>query len=437
MRRSTTRSMMTPRSWSAPGASRGTPPIVCMMWTSGSGGPRGPTVLPLGSSSATGCSDFLTVEFRVEAKVSLTRRTYKKASAIIGEFGGMLKIFTGILFFFYSLYSQGKMKAYLVEKVFMKSEDTQNEENEEDKKFKAEESLDGAMKEAKRKELVDEAKKYLEVQRDVVKLSKKLILVEIIGKLILEKKNNCFEKKSPEETILHLQAIKMQEEAAKKEREQGAEGIQENEPQSLPQNHLALDSSLSISKSLKSANSSMISGWESQQAQKRPEDKKSRFFHKSKKEEKYEENPLDFSPDSSYAGGEPSNGGVSTPSELQNQEEEDSRFGESKFEKAYRALLSKTPSNTVGSVINSYIIEQLRETFGSIKLHRRRNNINSSPGSVLRSFLGQQNHQRHLHHHSRARGSIGSKSNQKSHFSRSRNQEVLKFNKVDSRMMNF
>ena len=73
-------------------------------------GPRGP------------CSEYLQFEYVASKEVVVTRRSYKMLTTMLGEFGGLLKIMTSMVFFFYGLYSMRKVKGFLGEIIFGKNQ---------------------------------------------------------------------------------------------------------------------------------------------------------------------------------------------------------------------------------------------------------------------------------------------------------------------------
>ena len=65
-----------------------------------------------------GCAPYLMVNYRAVSYMMVVRRTYKKLTTIMGEFGGVLKLMTTGVMLFYSFYNSRKMKAFFVKKIF-------------------------------------------------------------------------------------------------------------------------------------------------------------------------------------------------------------------------------------------------------------------------------------------------------------------------------
>ena len=60
-----------------------------------------------------GCLEYLNFEYVANQEVLITRRSYKMLTTMLGEFGGILKLMTSAVFFFYGLYSMRKVKNVL------------------------------------------------------------------------------------------------------------------------------------------------------------------------------------------------------------------------------------------------------------------------------------------------------------------------------------
>ena len=64
------------------------------------------------------CKEYIHFEYVASKEVLVTRRSYKMLTTMLGEFGGMLKLMTSMVFFFYGLYSMRKVKNLLGDIIF-------------------------------------------------------------------------------------------------------------------------------------------------------------------------------------------------------------------------------------------------------------------------------------------------------------------------------
>ena len=62
------------------------------------------------SQGGGGCQEYISFDYSVSSEVEVMRRNYKSFTALLGELGGLLKIFSTAVFFFYSIYNYKKMK---------------------------------------------------------------------------------------------------------------------------------------------------------------------------------------------------------------------------------------------------------------------------------------------------------------------------------------
>ena len=62
---------------------------------------------------AGGCQEYLTYDYVPSGEIIVTRRSYKSITMMLGEFGGILKIITTVVFFLYGVYSLRKVKSIL------------------------------------------------------------------------------------------------------------------------------------------------------------------------------------------------------------------------------------------------------------------------------------------------------------------------------------
>ena len=64
------------------------------------------------------CLEYFKFEYIANKEVLITRRRYKMLTTMLGEFGGLLKLMTSAVFFFYGLYSMRKVKNLLGDIIF-------------------------------------------------------------------------------------------------------------------------------------------------------------------------------------------------------------------------------------------------------------------------------------------------------------------------------
>ena len=58
------------------------------------------------------CQQYIEFSYRAEPQLMMMRRSYKKLTGVMGEFGGVLKIFSSVIFFVYSIYSSWAIKKF-------------------------------------------------------------------------------------------------------------------------------------------------------------------------------------------------------------------------------------------------------------------------------------------------------------------------------------
>ena len=63
--------------------------------------------------AAGGCQEYLSFDYAAYAEVEVFRRNYMKFTTLLGELGGLLKMFTTVVFFFYSIYNYREMNAFI------------------------------------------------------------------------------------------------------------------------------------------------------------------------------------------------------------------------------------------------------------------------------------------------------------------------------------
>ena len=59
------------------------------------------------------CQEYIQFSYSAVPQLMIMRRTYKKLTGVMGEFGGVFKIFSSFIFFFYSIYSSFAIKKFL------------------------------------------------------------------------------------------------------------------------------------------------------------------------------------------------------------------------------------------------------------------------------------------------------------------------------------
>ena len=64
------------------------------------------------------CSPYLRYSFDATGKTLIMNRSYKGVITVMGEFGGVIKILTAVVFFLYSFYSARKVRSYFSSRIF-------------------------------------------------------------------------------------------------------------------------------------------------------------------------------------------------------------------------------------------------------------------------------------------------------------------------------
>ena len=64
------------------------------------------------------CEPYLNFQFSATGKTLIMSRSYKGVITVMGEFGGVVKILTGVVLFLYSFYTARKMKSYFSSRIF-------------------------------------------------------------------------------------------------------------------------------------------------------------------------------------------------------------------------------------------------------------------------------------------------------------------------------
>ena len=70
----------------------------------------------------TPCTPYINLNYYMRSDLTKNRRSYKKASVVLGEFGGFLKLISTLVILFYSFYG-AQMKLYLVKETFFKGKE--------------------------------------------------------------------------------------------------------------------------------------------------------------------------------------------------------------------------------------------------------------------------------------------------------------------------
>ena len=73
------------------------------------------------------CREYIMWEYNASKEVIITRRSYKKITTMLGEFGGIFKILTSMVFVFYGLYSMGTVKTFVGDIIFGKDQASREE----------------------------------------------------------------------------------------------------------------------------------------------------------------------------------------------------------------------------------------------------------------------------------------------------------------------
>ena len=76
--------------------------------------------------SIGGCNKYLEFIYAITGEVNIIRRNYRKWTEILGEFGGIMKVISSTVFFFYTLYNIKQVGQYLRGLIF-KKEDKRND----------------------------------------------------------------------------------------------------------------------------------------------------------------------------------------------------------------------------------------------------------------------------------------------------------------------
>ena len=147
-----------------------------------------------------GCQEYLSFDYAATGEVMVTRRSYKKITTMLGEFGGILKIMTTTIFFFYGVYSMRKVKSVLGKIIFSedyKTESRLRELIDGNAKFVAGSGNKVVPKTAKNKEGGEEPT-MKEVMAELVKsrssvdnLMKKLNLLDVIEKVFFDEESKA------------------------------------------------------------------------------------------------------------------------------------------------------------------------------------------------------------------------------------------------------
>ena len=148
-----------------------------------------------------GCREFLNFEYVASGEVLVVRRNYKKFTVILGEFGGILKLITTFVFFFYSFYNRWKVKDYLGSRLFseeakkkilgIKDPNGGSKEAAKTTKFirvknKLEHESAKEQEKENAKEMDEAVKEYVRSRSQIVNLMNKLNSLELIEKVVFD-----------------------------------------------------------------------------------------------------------------------------------------------------------------------------------------------------------------------------------------------------------
>ena len=65
-----------------------------------------------------GCAEYLSVVYEVKREVFIVRRNYKRITDVFGQFGGIMKLMTAVVFFLYSWYNEAKIRSSIIAATF-------------------------------------------------------------------------------------------------------------------------------------------------------------------------------------------------------------------------------------------------------------------------------------------------------------------------------
>ena len=177
------------------------------------------------------CAEYLLIAYRAVSYMVVVRRTYKKLTTIMGEFGGVLKLVTTAVMVFYSIYSSWKMRTFFMKHLFnlneKNSKDFKELINQADMRKKRKRMREASSRNILAKQIDPTSGNAEETQteplpfrgmKDIMKIcvAHKLTATDILSKLqfveVLEK--TLFTEE--ERTLLPLVMLRMKEEELEK-----------------------------------------------------------------------------------------------------------------------------------------------------------------------------------------------------------------------------
>ena len=174
------------------------------------------------------CQEYLLFEYYPSEEVIVTTRSYKSLTAMLGEFGGVLKIITTAAFFVYGVYSMRKVKSVLGGIIFENGKGSEKElkdlmntkkgiaENSiKMDKVQGKEDMKDSSKEDDFKKLVE---RFVSRRSNVDNLMQKLNLLEVIEKAVF---------KEHEKALVPLVLLKAEQSELKSEKKEGEQKVKE------------------------------------------------------------------------------------------------------------------------------------------------------------------------------------------------------------------
>ena len=170
-----------------------------------------------------GCQEYLLFEYNPSEEVIVTTRSYKTLTAMLGEFGGVLKIITTAAFFVYGVYSMRKVKSVIGRVIFENDKgsekelkDLVNRKKEIPNKVRKMDKVQGkgAMKATSNEDDFQKlVERFVSRRSNVDNLMKKLNLLELIEKAVFKE----HEKALVPLVLLKAEQSELEEEKQEKE----------------------------------------------------------------------------------------------------------------------------------------------------------------------------------------------------------------------------
>ena len=73
-----------------------------------------------------GCLEFLNIVYEVKREIMIVRRNYKRITVFLGEFGGIMKLLSTVMFFLYSWYNKKEIRAFLADALYGYNKNTES-----------------------------------------------------------------------------------------------------------------------------------------------------------------------------------------------------------------------------------------------------------------------------------------------------------------------